>query len=182
MAGVCGNQYTVQVFHHPYHAMKSPFDTDERRAFRETVARFVKQEIEPNADAWDEAGSFPWEVHEQACALGLFGFGIDEQYGGLGFEDAFMRAASAEELGRGGIGGAIAAIGSRGIMVGLVNSLANEAIKRRALPEILSGVKGARSASPSRRAVPMLPACRPARAATAMNTCSTVPRPSSPAA
>lgn len=122
--------------------MKNPFDTDERRAFRDTVARFVKQEIEPNADAWDEAGSFPWAVHEQACALGLFGFGIDEQYGGLGFDDAFMRAASAEELGRGGIGGVIAAIGSRGIMVGLVNGLANEAIKRRALPEILSGVKG----------------------------------------
>ena len=122
--------------------MKSPFDNDERRAFRDTVARFVKNEIEPHADAWDEAGTFPWAVHEKACALGLFGFGIDEQYGGLGFEDAFMRAAAAEELGRGGIGGVVAAIGSRGIMVGLVNGLANEAIKRRALPEILSGVKG----------------------------------------
>ena len=122
--------------------MKSPFDNDERRAFRDTVARFVKNEIEPHADAWDEAGTFPWAVHEKACALGLFGFGIDEQYGGLGFEDAFMRAAAAEELGRGGIGGVVAAIGSRGIMVGLVNGLANEAIKCRALPEILSGVKG----------------------------------------
>ena len=122
--------------------MKNPFDNDERRAFRDSVARFVRNEIEPHADAWDEAGTFPWAVHEKACALGLFGFGIDEQYGGLGFEDAFMRAASAEELGRGGIGGVIAAIGSRGIMVGLVNGLANEDIKRRALPEILSGMKG----------------------------------------
>ncbi len=122
--------------------MKNPFDNDERCAFRDSVARFVRNEIEPHADAWDEAGTFPWAVHEKACALGLFGFGIDEQYGGLGFEDAFMRAASAEELGRGGIGGVIAAIGSRGIMVGLVNCLANEDIKRRALPEILSGMKG----------------------------------------
>ena len=122
--------------------MKNPFDNDERRAFRASVARFVKNEIEPHADAWDEAGTFPWAVHARACALGLFGFGIAEQYGGLGFEDAFMRAAAAEELGRGGSGGVIAAIGSRGIMVGLVNGLANEAIKRRALPEILSGVKG----------------------------------------
>ena len=122
--------------------MNNPFDNDERRAFRASVARFVKHEIEPHADAWDEAGTFPWAVHEQACALGLFGFGIDEEYGGLGFEDAFMRAAAADELGRGGIGGVIAAIGSRGIMVGLVNGLASEEIKRRALPEILSGVKG----------------------------------------
>ena len=122
--------------------MRNPFDTDERRAFRESVARFVKQEIEPHADAWDEAGTFPWEVHEKACALGLFGFGIDEAYGGNGFEDAFMRCACADELGYGGIGGVIASIGCRSIMVGLVAGFANEDIKRRALPEILSGRKG----------------------------------------
>ncbi len=122
--------------------MRNPFDTDERRAFREAVARFVRQEIEPHGDAWDEAGTVPWEVHEKACGLGLFGFGIDERYGGLGFDDAFMRAASAEELGRGGVGGVIAAIGSRSIMVGPLAKLAGEDIKRRVLPEILSGRKG----------------------------------------
>ncbi|MEM7469496.1 MAG: acyl-CoA dehydrogenase family protein [Pseudomonadota bacterium] len=122
--------------------MRNPFDTDERRAFRETLARFVKQEIEPHANEWDEAGTFPWALHEKACALGLFGFGIDEQYGGLGFDDAFMRTATAEELGRGGIGGVIASIGSRSIMVGPLSELAAEDIKARALPEILSGKKG----------------------------------------
>ena len=122
--------------------MRNPFDNDERRAFRETVARFVKQEIEPNADAWDESGSVPWAVHEQACGLGLFGFGIDERYGGLGFDDAFMRLASGEELGRAGIGGVVAAIGSRSIMVGPLAMLAAEDIKLRALPELLSGRKG----------------------------------------
>ena len=54
----------------------------------------MEQEIEPYASEWDEAGGFPWELHEKACALGLFGFGIEERYGGLGFDDAFMRAAS----------------------------------------------------------------------------------------
>ena len=122
--------------------MHNPFDTDERRAFREALARFVQQEIEPHANEWDEAGTFPWELHEKACELGLFGFGIDERYGGLGFDDAFMRTASAEELGRGGIGGVIASIGSRSIMVGPLSELAAEDIKLRALPEILSGRKG----------------------------------------
>ncbi len=119
--------------------MKSPFDNDERRAFRDAIARFVAQEIEPYADAWDEAGAVPWEFHEKACSLGLFGFGIDERYGGLGFDDAFMRAISAEELGRGGSGGPVAAIGSRSIMVGPLSRLASEDIKQRALPDILSG-------------------------------------------
>ncbi len=122
--------------------MRNPFENDERRVFRATLARFVKNEIEPFADAWDEAGTFPWEVHEKACALGLFGFGIAEQYGGLGFDDAFMRTASAEELGHGGVGGVIASIGSRSIMVGPLSTLAAEDIKVRVLPEILSGRKG----------------------------------------
>lgn len=122
--------------------MRNPFDNGERRAFRDSVARFVREVIEPNAEAWDEAGEFPWEVHEQACGLGIFGFGIDEAWGGLGFDDAFMRAACAEELGRGGVGGVIAAIGSRSIMVGPLAELAEESIKARALPEILSGRRG----------------------------------------
>jgi len=120
----------------------NPFDNDERRAFRDAMRRFVQNEIEPHADEWDEAGTFPWAVHEKACALGLFGFGIDEAYGGLGFDDAFMRAASAEEFGRGGSGGVVASIASRSIMVGPLSALAAEDIKRRALPEILSGQAG----------------------------------------
>ena len=67
--------------------MKNPFETTERRAFRAAVARFIENEIEPYADEWDEAGRFPWQVHEKACELGLFGFGIDEVYGGVGFDD-----------------------------------------------------------------------------------------------
>ncbi|HMM75985.1 MAG TPA: acyl-CoA dehydrogenase family protein [Gammaproteobacteria bacterium] len=122
--------------------MRNPFDTPERVAFRDAVTRFVRSEIEPHADEWDEAGTIPWSVHEKTCALGLFGFGIDERYGGVGFDDAFMRTAAAEILGRWAPGGVVSAIGSRGIMVGLVAGLASEDIKCRALPEILSGRRG----------------------------------------
>ncbi|HJP34717.1 MAG TPA: acyl-CoA dehydrogenase family protein [Gammaproteobacteria bacterium] len=122
--------------------MRNPFDNEERRTFRDAMARFVRNEIEPFADDWDEAGAFPWAVHEKACALGLFGFDIDEVYGGLGFDDAFMRAASAEEFGRGGAGGVAASIASRSILVGPLNLLAAEELKARALPEILSGRAG----------------------------------------
>ncbi len=75
--------------------MKNPFETEERAAFRETVARFVEREIRPHADAWDEAGEFPWSLHRKVGDLGAFGFGIDEAYGGLGFDDCFLRAAFA---------------------------------------------------------------------------------------
>ena len=78
--------------------MHNPFETGERQAFRDMVRDFVAREIRPHADAWDEAGEVPWELHRKAGALGLFGFGIDERYGGLGFDDAFMRAVYAEEM------------------------------------------------------------------------------------
>ena len=53
--------------------MQNPFDSDERRAFRETVQRFLAAEIEPHVDAWDEAGAYPHEVNEKLCGLGVFG-------------------------------------------------------------------------------------------------------------
>ena len=76
--------------------MPSPFDTPERRAFRDSLRSFVAREITPFCDDWDEAGAVPWELHQKAGALGVWGFGIDEKYGGLGFDDCFMRAAFSE--------------------------------------------------------------------------------------
>ena len=122
--------------------MKNPFETEERRAFRETVARFVAQEIRPYADEWDEAGDFPWELHEKMGALGLFGFGVSEQYGGLGFDDCFMRAAAGEEMGKCGANGVWVGAGARCISIGPIEKLASEEIKTRALPEVVSGRKG----------------------------------------
>ena len=78
--------------------MKNPFDTPERVAFRKTLRDFVAKEIKPNADTWDEVGEIPWDLHQRVGALGVWGFGIEEQYGGLGMDDCFMRAAYNEEF------------------------------------------------------------------------------------
>ena len=78
--------------------MKNPFDTPERVAFRKTLRDFVEKEIKPNADARDEAGEIPWQLHQKVGALGVWGFGIEEQYGGLGMDDCFMRATYNEEF------------------------------------------------------------------------------------
>ena len=122
--------------------MRNPFDTGERRAFRDTIARFVATEVKPYADDWDEAGSFPWELHQKAGALGVFGFGVDERYGGLGFDDCFMRAAYGEELAKCGAGGVSAGLNGRSISIGPIEALASEAIKDRVLKDIVLGIKG----------------------------------------
>ena len=122
--------------------MHNPFETEERQAFRDMVRDFVAREIRPHADAWDEAGEVPWELHRKAGALGLFGFGIDERYGGLGFDDAFMRAVYAEEMSQCGATGVPADLGARSISVGPIHALGSEEIRQRVLPAVLSGEQG----------------------------------------
>jgi acyl-CoA dehydrogenase len=123
--------------------MRNPFETEERKAFRDMVRDFVAREIKPHADDWDEEGQVPWELHREAGALGLFGFGIDECYGGLGFDDAFLRAIYAEEISQCGATGVPADLGARSISVGPIHTLGSEQLKQRVLPRVLSGEQGA---------------------------------------
>ena len=122
--------------------MKNPFENEERRAFRETVRRFLEAKVMPFTDEWDEAGEVPWELHEQIGALGLFGFGVEEEYGGLGFDDCFMRAAGSEEFGRAAAGSVFAAVGGRTISIAPIQLFASKEWKQKILPEIVSGRRG----------------------------------------
>lgn len=122
--------------------MHNPFETEERAAFRQTLRRYVQTQITPHVDEWDEAGDFPWRIHEELGAMGFFGFGVSEAHGGLGFDDAFMRAAAAEEMARAGGTSVWAGVGGRGISIGPIEHLANKDIRDRVLQDIVSGRKG----------------------------------------
>ena len=52
----------------------------------DTVRRFVSNEIEPRAAEIDASNAYPWDLHEQAGELGLFGIALPEAYGGLGLD------------------------------------------------------------------------------------------------
>lgn len=122
--------------------MQNPFATPERNAFRDTLRQFVAAEITPHVDRWDEEGEIPWDLHQRVGALGVWGFGIDERYGGLGFDDCFLRAAYSEELARCGAGGVGAALNGRMISIEPIQRLASDDIKERALADIVAGRKG----------------------------------------
>ena len=122
--------------------MRNPFETEERAAFRDTMRTFVAGEITPHVNEWDEAGIIPWELHEKAGALGVFGFGIGEEYGGLGFDDCFLRAAFCEEFAKCGATGVFAALSGRTISLDPIARLASEEIRMRVLPDVISGRKG----------------------------------------
>ncbi len=96
--------------------IKNPFDTPERVAFPKTLRDFVAKEIKPNADTWDEAGEIPWQLHQRVGALDVWRFGIEEQYGGLGIDDCFMRAAYNEEFAMCGANEAMQVLGGAGYL------------------------------------------------------------------
>jgi acyl-CoA dehydrogenase len=53
--------------------MDSIYFSEEQRALREQVERFVAKEVEPHGEAWEEQGHVPREVLRRMGEMGLFG-------------------------------------------------------------------------------------------------------------
>ena len=84
--------------------------TAEHQIFRQTVREFVEKEINPYADEWEAAGTFPaHELFRKAGSLGLLGVEYDPAYGGGG-ADHWYTVVLGEELGRADCGGVPMAI------------------------------------------------------------------------
>ena len=80
----------------------------EHAELRETVGRFVQNEIAPHIDEWEDARLFPRELFDRCGELGFLGLKFPEQYGGQGgtyLHDAIW----VEELSRRGASGGVAA-------------------------------------------------------------------------
>jgi acyl-CoA dehydrogenase len=87
-----------------------PF-TQEHEDFRDTVRRFVANELAPHAQEWEDAHWFPNEVFEKCAAQGLLGLKFEESYGGQG-GGYVADAVWAEELpgcGSAGVGAGLGA-------------------------------------------------------------------------
>ena len=84
-----------------------PF-TDEHEELRESVQRFVSNEIAPHVDEWEEAREFPRELFGRCGELGFLGLKFPEEYGGQGGTH-LHDAVWIEELSRSGGSGGVAA-------------------------------------------------------------------------
>ncbi len=85
--------------------------SDEHIQFQDSLRKFIDREINPYADAWEEAEIFP--AHELFKKLGDQGFlGVTkpEQYGGMALDYSYS-VVMAEALGRVTAGGVAMAIG-----------------------------------------------------------------------
>jgi acyl-CoA dehydrogenase len=84
-----------------------PF-SEEHEELRQTVSRFVTNEIAPNVEEWEAAREFPRELFARCAELGFLGLKFPEELGGQGgthLHDAIW----VEELARSGGSGGVAA-------------------------------------------------------------------------
>ena len=84
-----------------------PF-AEHHAELRDSVGRFVENEIAPQVDAWEEAREFPLELFTRCGELGFFGLKFPLEYGGQG-GDHLDDAVWVEELSRRGASGGVAA-------------------------------------------------------------------------
>lgn len=113
--------------------------TSEHEEMRRSIRRFVQQELDPHADAWEEAGAAPLhDVFRKAGALGLLGINKPVDYGGLGLDFSYVIVA-AEELGRAHAGGIPFAIGAHASAIPALAEHGSDALRQEFLVPAVAG-------------------------------------------
>lgn len=113
---------------------------ETHRLYAETCLRFARERIAPHVVEWEEAGTFPRELYQEAAAAGILGVSFPEAYGGGG-GDLLHGLLTVETLLEGGSSGLVASIGSLGIALPPILNLGSEEQKQRFLPPVLAGEK-----------------------------------------
>jgi acyl-CoA dehydrogenase len=115
------------------------FWTDERLALQESAKAFVRTEVLPHLQEWEDAGSVPRELHAEAAKLGLLGLGVPEDLGGSGgtFLDALAVTEAFTEAGASS--GLLAALFTSGIALPHIVASGNPDLVDRFVRPTLAG-------------------------------------------
>jgi len=119
--------------------MNDPRFDDTHRLLRESIRRFVEQEVVPYGLAWEAEGFVPRDLLRRMGSPGFLGLRYSQEHGG-GEMNALATALLAEELGRSTFGGFAITVLVHTDMASphLVNAGSAEQIARY-LPGIISG-------------------------------------------
>lgn len=111
---------------------------EEHQLFRESVRAFLKKEAVPNYEKWEKEGNVGRAIWKKAADMGLLGFDIPEEYGGMGLNDFRYNAILQEELSRANSSGPGFAIQNE-IVVPYLNKYCTPAQKQKYFPKIVAG-------------------------------------------
>jgi alkylation response protein AidB-like acyl-CoA dehydrogenase len=77
----------------------------EHEDFRESVRRFVAEEISPRHEQWEREGIVPRELFAKAATKGMLAIQVPETYGGPGVDDFRFNQIISEEVGLANVAG-----------------------------------------------------------------------------
>ena len=110
---------------------------EDHEAFRDTVRRFIENEIAPHHAKWEDSGVVPRYLWLKAGAAGLLCCTVPEQYGGAG-ADYLFDVVVFEEMARSGFTGPGFMIHCD-LVATYIASFGSEAQKKKWLPKMVRG-------------------------------------------
>ncbi len=113
--------------------------SDEHHMFRDSVRKFVEQNVMPYHAHWEEDGMVSREVWKQAGEHGLLGCDVPEEYGGAGADFLFSIIVM-EELARANAFGPGFSLHSD-IVMPYLRHYGSDELKQRWLPQMVAGEK-----------------------------------------
>ncbi|WP_282136290.1 acyl-CoA dehydrogenase family protein [Seonamhaeicola maritimus] len=121
--------------------MNSMYFTEEHNLFRESLKNFLKKEVVPHINKWEETGTIDQSIWKKFAEMGFFGIHYPVEYGGLNL-DLFYTVILQEELQKINSGGFAAAVWAHVYLAMThLNAEGNEDIKQRYLAPSISGEK-----------------------------------------
>lgn len=121
--------------------MNKLYFTEEHEMFRESLRSFLKKEVVPHIDKWENEGTIERFIWEKFGEMGYFGLAYPEEYGGLDL-DLFYTIILLEELQRINSGGFAAAIWAHAYLAMThVNKEGSDDIKKKYLAPSIAGEK-----------------------------------------
>ena len=114
--------------------------SDEERMVRDTIRRFVNEQVNPIIDDHFEAATFPSELIPQMAELGLYGANLPEEYGCAGMNNVAYGLIMQElEAGDSGLRSFVSVQGA--LVMYPIYAYGSEEQKKKWLPLLASGEK-----------------------------------------
>lgn len=119
--------------------MNSYYFTEEHNLFRESLQAFLKKEVVPNIDKWEEEQRIPRDIWQKMGKMGFLGLSYPAEYGGLEL-DFFYDVVFCEEVSKVFSSGfAITQLVVQYMSSPYILKYGSAALKQKYLPRITSG-------------------------------------------
>jgi len=111
--------------------------SQEQQMLRDAVRQYAREQLAPNAAAWDRDASFPREALKGLAAMGLYGIAVAEEWGGAGMDYTAL-ALAIEEIAVGD-GATSTIIQVTNLAAGILSGYGSAAQKERYLKPLARG-------------------------------------------